>query len=118
MSSMFDSAVYQLQKSAPFTAPRIAEFMATIASDDMGNGEVKFACHYRHSVASRVWWTMEWQQNGHTYSVSAQRWELCLWRAIHRYKLSVREAELEEHVSKGSGWNPAVLRGWIDGDGI
>ena len=84
------------------------------------NGIVIFSVATRPSVSSRLWWSMQWRWKGTKYRVSAQDWELCLWRAIQLHKQLERQAELE---SKPVTWAPrgfgvAAAEGWENGDGI
>ena len=115
MSTMFDTSVYKLRNGAPFVAPQVLTFIKNKACN---GGAVRLSCRYRHSVASRLWWELAWEEDGETWSVSAQDWELCFWRAIQRHKIMERQRELEYSVSKGCGFQPGALYGWEHGDGI
>jgi hypothetical protein len=117
MSTLFDTAVYQLRKSAPFAKPSIVEFIHDkIVSHD---GPITLKCEHRHSVATRVWWTLEWFEDGQRFEVSASDWSLCMWRAIQVHKQNERRRELEDKpVTKGPGFFAAESKGWEGGDGI
>ena len=119
MSTIFDSAVYALRKSVPFARPYPMDLM-TEKAFEADNGIVIFSVAHRPSVASRLWWSMRWRENGARICVSAQDWELCLWRAIQKHKQLARQAELERApVTKGPGlWNSRCAEGWEQGDGI
>lgn len=117
MSSMFDTAVHSLKKGVPFAKPSVVDFMAWQV--DTWAEECSFTCVYRRSVASRHWWTMTWKEDGREYSVSAQEWVLCLWRAVQVHKQNERRRELEDQpVSRGVGFFAAESKGYEDGEGI
>lgn len=120
MSSMFDSAVYSLRKAAPFTTPDIINFLANKAY--AADGAVILEVHYRKSVSSRLWWSITWHEDRQAYGVSAQEWDLCVWRAIQLHKDNERRREIENGpVSKGrslTGLSSVSCIGWQDGDGI
>ena len=94
---MFESAVHALRKRAAFAKPDIGEFMARKAYED-GCGEVVLTVNYRHSVASRLWWSVGWEQDGQRREVSAQEVELCMWRAIQLHNQLERAHEFEKKV--------------------
>lgn len=85
MRSAHDSAVYALRNRIPFVGPRLTEFMRAMAS----NGTATLTCDYRHQVSTRHWWHLSWTDNdGKEYGVSSQELDLCLWRAIQRYRVT------------------------------
>lgn len=110
MSSIFDSAVYSLQQSAPFAGPKPMSFIAEKAR---WNGEVKLTVRPRPEVASRLWWVLEWIEDDQPVSVSAQTSELCFWRAIQMHKQKQRQHELE-----GPLFNGSKKAGFENGEGI
>jgi hypothetical protein len=120
MSTIFDSSVYQMRKNAPFAAPQMGKFIEAVAIESPDHEPAILTVQYRHSVASRLWWTLEWtDQAGQKREVSAQEWPLCVWRAIQVYKNAERQRELERQpVTKGPGFFSAEAKGWEGGDGI
>lgn len=121
MSSIFDTAVYNLRNSCPFALPQPMKFIEEKTRD--GNRPVTLCCWPRPSVASRLWWEITWTEaNGETYHASAQEWPLAFWRAIQTHKQNQRRAELESQgVTAGPSKTQlsyARVYGWEDGDGI
>lgn len=103
-----------MRKRAPFTVPQVTKLMGELAYQ--GGETVVLEVGYRHSVASRLWWTLSWkEEDGRTYSVSAQEWDLCFWRAIQVYKQNERRRHLEEYPN-GTTLLPAAT--FTDGGGI
>jgi hypothetical protein len=80
---------------------------------------VVFQVIHRPSVASRLWWSVQWREDGAEICAAAQDWELCLWRAIQKHKNLQRQRELERYASEGPArWSVARVEGWEYGDGI
>jgi hypothetical protein len=123
ISSMFDSEVYQARKDNPFADISLLRFICHAVDNCTDENNVAtLTCQYRHSVASRRWWTLSWLEmkadgTAEAKEVSAQEYQLCLWRAQQVHKICERRRELEQHVSKGRFFSDP-LRGWVDGDGI
>jgi hypothetical protein len=117
MSSIFDTAVYQMRKGAPFTSPQMGRFIREKAL--YAEGPVVLTATPRPSVASRVWYTLEWYEDRDRMEVSAQELDLCFWRAIQLHKQKERQRELEQQpATKGPGIFAAEAKGWEQGDGI
>lgn len=117
MSSIFDSAVYALQKSAPYATPQALVFLADKAM--LQEGAAVLRVTYNHRMASRLWWVLEWHEAGQRHEVSAQKGSLCLWRAIQLHKNIQRRLQLEQQpVTRGPGAFSPAAAGWSDGDGI
>jgi hypothetical protein len=119
MSTIFESAVYNLRKQAPFARPCPMDLMTEKAFES-DRGIVIFSVQHRPSVASRLWWSIRWRENGSAIQASAQDWELCLWRAIQKHKECERRRKIEEGpVTAGpTRGGLAESKGWEAGDGI
>ena len=51
-------------------------------ADDALNNAVALKVHYRHDVASRCWWSLQWTgADGERHEVEAQHLDKLLWRA-------------------------------------
>ena len=85
MSSMFDSQVRDRRDHTPWARVDVQRFMIHAGWNGTDNpleqGAV-LSVHYRPSVASRMWWRLEWTgEDGQRHNVEAQELELLLWRA-------------------------------------
>jgi len=87
MTSMFETEVYQRERHTSYARISLVAFMrdmALNAQNFAGQGlEITLTCQYRHSVASRFWWTISWvTPDGERREMSAQTLDKCLWRAV------------------------------------
>ena len=98
MGSLFDSMVYDRRKHTPWANMSLVSFVSDVVTNfgiggNRCDAEVVLKCKYRHDVASRMWWTLTWlDAGGDRRCVSAQRYDLLLWRAA--------EVELRERKKK------------------
>lgn len=78
-------------------SPRPFIFMKSMTLESENNEPAVLSVQYRHEVASRYWWTVEWTDaSGQRRSESAQSVELLFERAI-KTELAIRERiEAEE----------------------
>ena len=105
MSSLFESKVRDRRNHTEWAMMGLSAFMRDMAvsggSQAISGQErppeghvsypVKLTCQYRHSVASRFWWSIEWtDEQGIERRAEAQELDLCLWRAAE-IELQVRE---------------------------
>jgi hypothetical protein len=117
MSTIFESEVYHMRRTVPFAQPKALAFMSEKAS--LEDHPVILTVQSRGRVASRLWWTLEWHEEGQRFSVESQEWDLLFWRAIQKHKENERRFQLEHGpVSKGPGFYGQELRGWQGGEGI
>lgn len=90
MSSIFDSNVASRRKHTPWTSVSFLSFVKEMCfnelkDEDEHEREVVFKATYRHDVASRFWYELEWTgADGERHSVSAQEFDLLMWRAAQR----------------------------------
>ena len=111
MSSLFDSNVRDRRNHTEWAVMSLTAFMKdmaisggslAISGQERRPGEhvncpVRLTCQYRHSVASRYWWTIEWADElGIEHRAEAQELDLCLWRAAEM-ELQVRKKEEKEN---------------------
>jgi hypothetical protein len=81
MTSMFESAVYARARQTPWARVDPIRFMRDMALESDGE-TVGLTVNYRHSVASRFWWTISWAgPDGERHEAEAQTLDRCLWRA-------------------------------------
>ena len=106
MTSMFDSNVRDRRDHTPWAIMSLSAFIRDMAlmggsqAEERVNCPVTLTCHYRHSVASRFWWTIQWtDEHGEKHEASAQELDLCLWRAAEM-ELRVRKRQ-EKPESEG-----------------
>ena len=96
MTSLFDSNVYERRKHTPWAEVNLEDFMRDMAVSTIDFKKVTLTCHYRHSVASRYWWAIEWtDESGVEHLAEAQELNLCLWRAA-QMELQARERQKRE----------------------
>lgn len=88
MSTLFDSKVYDRRRQTPWARMNVVAFMRDMMTNREPDSQVTSAlgviltCRYRHDVASRTWWTIEWTTvDGGRCRAEAQELDLCLWRA-------------------------------------
>lgn len=101
MSSMFDSKVYDRRNHTPWSVMSLVSFISDAImhyisgeAHDPLDAEVVLRCRYRHDVASRKWWTLEWKDcEGTRREVSSQHYDLLLWRAAQAEKDAERRHE-------------------------
>lgn len=100
MTSLFDSRVRDRRNHTEWATMSLSAFMKDMAisggsgTEERTNCPVRLTCHYRASVASRYWWTIEWtDEQGEQHRAEAQELDLCLWRA----------AEIETQIRAKSG---------------
>src|ERR1043166_6218381 len=102
MSSIFDSEVWNLRmQSTTYVSPSLLKFMADAAhnkpKDKYAEDEVILRVGYRPDVASRLWWKLDWTaEDGRRHCGSAQRVDLCAWRALPPHKEVAYKVEVEE----------------------
>lgn len=105
MGSWFDTQVQNLRNKIPFVSPSLLSFIDTVIYNERGDfnkggildehfkRDVVFMCHYRPDVASRRWYTLSWVESDDSrLEVSAQKYDLLLWRAIQAH-INVQEQE-------------------------
>ncbi len=96
MSSAFDTDVSQRRNHTPWSIMSLTAFMRDMAVSTIDFEKVTLTCHYRHSVASRYWWTIQWtDEQGEKHEASAQELDLCLWRAAEMELKARARAERE-----------------------
>jgi hypothetical protein len=101
MGSLFDSRVYDRRNHTPWSNVSLTSFIGDVVmnfgiGDNRCDAEVVLKCIYRHDVASRMWWTLSWlDAGGERRQVSAQRYDLLLWRAA---EVELREQKKQEFV--------------------
>ncbi len=99
MSSLFDSEVRIRQQNTPWAVMNFLRFGMDVAlngsfEDQDKNHEVVIRIRYRHDVASRYWYEIEWTgADGERYSASSQDFDLMLWRAAEIEMRARRRAE-------------------------
>ena len=100
MTSMFDSNVRDRRDHTEWAVMSLTAFMKDMAltGGSQMAGQVTYpvtlTCHYRHSVASRFWWTIQWtDEQGEKHEASAQELDLCLWRAA---EMEIRARKRQE----------------------
>ena len=82
MTSMFDSNVRDRRNHTPWATISLTGFMRDVAVNTINFEKVTLTCQWRHSVASRYWWTLQWvDAQGEKHEASAQELDHCLWRA-------------------------------------
>lgn len=101
MSSWFDSVVYDRRRKNQWMTPSLLAFARDVLSniwldkDDQSDTSVVFTAVNRPDVASRVWYTLEWlSEDGKRKSVSAQEFDLVMWRA------AVTEMDVREEAER------------------
>ena len=106
MTSMFDSNVRDRRDHTEWAVMSLTAFMKDMAlsgnsqTEERATCPVTLTCHYRHSVASRFWWTVTWtDEQGEKHEASAQELDLCLWRAAEM-EIRARKRQ-EKQISKG-----------------
>jgi hypothetical protein len=105
MTSMFDSDVRDRRDHTEWAVMSLSAFMRDMAitgnsqTEERGTYPVTLTCHYRHSVASRYWWTITWtDEHGVKHEASAQELDLCLWRAA---EMELRARKRQEQPEDG-----------------
>lgn len=99
MGSLFDSRVYDRRNYTPWASVSLTSFIGEVVTnfgtgDNRCDAEVVLKCIYRHDIASRLWWTLTWlDAGGERVQVSAQRYDLLLWRAT---EVELRERKKQE----------------------
>ena len=85
MSSMFDTNVRNRREHTPWATISLTKFfreMVWNGADAPTENAVQLSVQDRHSVASRMWFRLEWTgEDGQRHSAEAQEFELVLWRA-------------------------------------
>ena len=112
MSRMFDSEVYATRRRFPFAEVSIAPLMEEACMRECTeewrgedkSDEARLTCYYRHSVASRIWWTLSFVgEDGKRREISAQKFDLLCWRAQCLENLIKRQIEIEKQPSSWRG---------------
>jgi len=81
MSTLFDSEVNARRQGNDYLKPDLWYMLKVILSERDGEATVTLAV--RPSVSSRFWWTITWPaEDGTRRSVSSERLDLAVWRAI------------------------------------
>jgi hypothetical protein len=116
MGSLFDSTVYATRRAYPWAEIDLEQFAkeAALSGSDAdsklaaaadsclrgrayhsGENDFRLSVQYRPEVASRFWFTVEWTgEDGERHEVSAQEFNLCMWRA------AIAELEIRERVKR------------------
>lgn len=129
MSSAFDSDVRRRREATPWTQVDFLRFADDVAAEgafSTGNwhegprnapareSAVTLRVMYRHSVSSGRWYELEWTgADGGRHEVSAQYFDLLMWRAAHveaivRQKLTAAEQATEKEEADNAGSNNAA----------
>lgn len=101
MGSLFDARVYDRRNHTPWSIVSLTSFIGDVVMNfglggNRCDAEVVLKCKYRHDVASRLWWTLSWlSAGGERRQVSAQRYDLLLWRAA---EVELRDRKRKEGV--------------------
>ena len=95
MSSLFDTEVYQRRNHTPWASVNFLHFVRDMVWNGGGKDPLKdqvvFRARYRHDVASRVWFSLEWTgEDGERHNAEAQDFGLLLWRAAE-IEMKVKE---------------------------
>ena len=92
MGSMFDTNVRERREHTPWATISLTRFFREMVWNEVDapdENAVQLTVRYRHSVASRMWFRLEWTgEDGERRAAEAQEFELVLWRA----------AEIEMHA--------------------
>lgn len=84
---MFDTAVRERREHTRWAVVSLPTFMRDMVwnrplGEDALDHKVVLSAHYRHDVARRIWYELEWTgADGERHSVASQDLELLLWRA-------------------------------------
>lgn len=103
MTSMFDTDVRDRRDHTEWAVMSLTAFMKDMAicgnsqTEEQETCPVTLTCHYRHSVASRFWWIVQWtDEQGLQHEASAQELDLCLWRAAEMESRARKKQEQPE----------------------
>lgn len=107
VSSLFDTEVRERRLHTPWAKMGLVHFMKEMAlnvpyGDDVNvfDHEVVLKVHYRHAVASRFWWSLEWTgEDGERHLVDSQEFDLLLWRAAEA-EMRVREKQKKKEEAE------------------
>ncbi len=98
MTTLFDTDVRLRRNHTPWAKMGLVHFMREMAlnvpyGDNVSpfDHEVVLKVHYRHAVASRFWWSLEWTgEDEKRHAVDSQEFDLLLWRAAE-LEMKIRE---------------------------
>jgi hypothetical protein len=92
--------VADLRKRIDYVEPDLERLLKNLAWENVER-TVRLEVHFRQSVASRLWWKLEWtSEDDVNHSVSSQELDLCLWRAISTGQRRVREQRWKERKAE------------------
>jgi len=107
MTTLFDSDVRLRRTHTPWARISISAFMKEMALNvpydtNYWEHQAILKVHYRHSVASRFWWSLEWTgEDGERHSVDSQELDLLFWRAAEM-EMRIRK-KIEAKRDRGDG---------------
>jgi hypothetical protein len=85
VGSLFDTNVYQRRNHTPLASMNLQSFIRDMVwngTSDPAKNCLVLTASYRHDVASRIWYELEWTgEDGERQSTSAQDFGSLLWRA-------------------------------------